>query len=53
MSGFQSRSPLLNRGTNIPGEPGDGKYSSTPERHGCIVEEGSVGDAKSFANIAS
>lgn len=53
MSGFQSRSPLLNRGANIPGEPGDGKPSARSERLSCIVEEGSVGAAESFENIAS
>lgn len=53
MSGFQSRSPVLNRGPNIPDEPGDGKPSSRPERLSCIVEEGSVGAAESFENLAS
>lgn len=37
----------------IPDEPGDGKPSSRPERLSCIVEEGSVGAAESFENIAS
>lgn len=46
-------SGVKHRGPNIPGEPWDRKLSSRPERHSCIVEERSVGDAKIFENIAS
>lgn len=50
---FSEQVSGVNRGPNIPGEPGDGKPSSRPERLSCRVEEGSVGAAESFENIAS